>query len=326
MQAIQWKTNQLDLIDQRVLPFQEKTFTCKNIQDVFFAIKNMVVRGAPAIGVTAAYGLVLALQTNPTKEAFNASCRKLLSARPTAINLKDAVHTMTTALGDDLNPIRAEQIAVQYHRDDLAMNRQTGKNGASFLPGQRRILTHCNTGSLATSGWGTALGIIRELHRQDRLIEVIANETRPFLQGARLTVWECMQDNMPVRMATDGMGSYLMAEGKVDAVIVGSDRIAANGDVANKIGTSLLAIAARYYRIPFIVAAPSTTVDPQTRSGKDIPIEQRPAREVTHIRNQAIVPEGLEVYNPAFDITPAELVTAIITEEGVFEAPYCFNP
>jgi len=324
MDAIVWSHEQLELIDQRVLPFQKTNFICRGVDDVYDAIKNMVVRGAPAIGVTAAYGLVLALMEDNSKASFDHACRHLFNARPTAVNLKDAIEYMKKSLGDDLDIHKAEALAIQYHKDDLTMNRQIGKHGAAFLPGKRRILTHCNTGSLATGGWGTALGIVRELHDQDRLLEVIANETRPFLQGARLTVWECLQDRLPVKMATDGMGAHLMSEGKVDAVIVGSDRIAANGDVANKIGTSMLAIAANYYKIPFIVAAPSTTVDSHTQSGMDIPIEQRPKEEVTHVRNQPIVSEEVDVYNPAFDITPAGLVTAIITEKGVFQAPYGF--
>ena len=323
MEAIKWENGKLLLIDQRVLPFENKTFECSTVNDVWYAIKEMVVRGAPAIGVTAAYGLVIAIKNDP--ETFLPSCKKLFDARPTAVNLHDAIEYMKAAVGANPTLETAEDAAIRYHRDDLKKNIEIGKLGAAFLSGNRRILTHCNAGALATSGWGTALGIIRELHAQGRLIEVIADETRPFLQGARLTVWECLEDKLPVKMCTDGMGAYLMSTRKIDAVIVGADRIAANGDTANKIGTCMLAIAANHFNIPFIVAAPTTTLDLNCPSGGHIPIEQRPAREVTHIRDQIIVPEGTQVYNPAFDVTTSDLITAIITENGVFQRPYKFN-
>ena len=327
--AIEWRTTHLELIDQRHLPFKKGYFRCDSAEDAAFAIKAMVVRGAPAIGVTAAYGLVLALRQEATNTSFKRAIETLAASRPTAVNLFDALEYMATALGDIeklAKPIeKAEKLAMTYHQDDLAKNKQIGTFGANLLQGQRQILTHCNTGSLATSGWGTALGVIRQIHLEGRLKTVYANETRPFLQGARLTVWECRQDGLPVKLITDGMGGYLMAEGQIDAIIVGSDRITANGDVANKIGTFMLAMAAKHHNLPFIVAAPSTTIDTKTKSGAEVPIEQREPIEVTHVRNQWITQKGTEVCNPAFDITPASLVTAIITENGIFHYPYNFG-
>jgi len=329
IEAILWRGDHLDLIDQRVLPFEHAYVSCWTVDDVASAIREMVVRGAPAIGVTAAYGLVLALRAAKSPADFEAACQRLAQARPTAVNLFDAITYMKTVVGD-ASPgpqicAKAEAAARQYHQDDLEMNRAMGRHGAAFLEGHRQVLTHCNTGSLATSGWGTALGVVRQLHEERRLKALYADETRPFLQGARLTVWECQQDQIPVTLVTDGMGGYLMTEKKVDCVIVGSDRIAANGDVANKIGTFMLAMAAKYHGIPFVVAAPSTTVDTQTPNGSAIPIEQRPPEEVREIRDRAIVSASTAVANPAFDVTPAELVTAIVTEKGVFHYPYDFR-
>ncbi len=327
--AIIWKGDRLELIDQRALPFEETFFVCRDVAETAFAIKDMVVRGAPAIGVTAAYGLALALRRDANAQSFSEACEILANARPTAANLFDAIAYMRRGLGniDGLaNPAaEAERLAKAYHQDDLAKNRAMGRHGARYLADARRVLTHCNTGSLATSGWGTALGVIRQMKLDSGLDMVYADETRPFLQGARLTVWECVQDEIPVRLVTDGMGGLLMSEGKVDAVIVGSDRIAANGDVANKIGTFMTALAAKHHGVPFVVAAPTTTIDRNAASGKEIPIERRPPKEVTHVRGQRIVQEGVEVENPAFDVTPAELVTAIVTEEGVFHYPYDFR-
>ncbi|MDJ0836252.1 MAG: S-methyl-5-thioribose-1-phosphate isomerase [Acidobacteriota bacterium] len=326
---IAWKGDRLELIDQRYLPFETKYFICRDAEETAFAVKNMVVRGAPAIGVTAAYGLALAVRKNPSSSAFKKACDVLAASRPTAINLFDAIDHMKTHLGDPgsiSDPFeKAEAIAKAYDLDDQGKNKAIGKHGASILPGNRKVLTHCNTGSLATSGWGTALGVIRQLNEEKRLDMVYADETRPFLQGARLTVWECRQDNLPVTLVTDGMGGHLMTHELVDCVIVGSDRIAANGDVANKIGTFMLAMAANYHNIPFIVAAPTTTIALGTPTGRDIPIEQRPGDEITHVRGQRITQEGTAVFNPAFDVTPAKLVSAIVTEEGVFRYPYDFS-
>ena len=327
--VIQWKGEHLDLIDQRILPFRRENFTCRTVEDTAFAIREMVVRGAPAIGCTAAFGLVLALKFRADASNFEAACQLLAEARPTAINLFDAISYMKKGLGDLAqldNPVAvAEQLAITYYQDDQQMNKAMGKHGANLLEGKRRVLTHCNAGTLATSGWGTALGVVRQLHQEGRLEMVYADETRPFLQGARLTVWELREDGIPVTLVTDGMGGHMMSQDMVDCVIVGSDRIAANGDVANKIGTFMLAMAARYHNIPFIVAAPSTTIALNTPTGADIPIEQRGSEEITHVRGQWITQEGTAVFNPAFDVTPAELVTAIVTEKGVFTAPYNFN-
>lgn len=329
IQAIEWHGDHVALIDQRVLPFRHEQVLCRTVDDIAAAIRQMVVRGAPAIGVTAAYGLVLALRENSAPRAFADACQRLSEARPTAVNLFDAISYMKNTVADlpqgDNLVSHAEKAARKYHQDDLDMNRAMGRHGAAFLSGHRQVLTHCNTGSLATSGWGTALGVVRQLHAEKRLKALYADETRPFLQGARLTVWECHQDNIPVQLVTDGMGGYLMNKKMVDCVIVGSDRIAANGDVANKIGTFMLAMAAKYHEIPFVVAAPSTTVDRDTLSGVAIPIEQRPDDEVREVNGHAIVAAGTQVTNPAFDVTPAELVTAIVTEAGVYHYPYDFR-
>lgn len=326
--VISWKGDRLELIDQRYLPFKMDIFICRTTEDTVYAIREMVVRGAPAIGCTAAFGLVLALRQQPQAEPFARACAAMAQARPTAINLHDAIRFMVDGLGDIAalsDPIaKAESLALAYFHDDQTKNKAIGHFGAGILEGRRRVLTHCNTGSLATSGWGTALGIIRQLHQEDRLEMVFADETRPFFQGARLTVWELRQDQIPVTLVTDGMGGFLMANGKVDCVIVGSDCITANGDVANKIGTFMLAMAAHYHKIPFIVAAPTTTIARHMRSGREIPIEVRRDEEITQVRGQWVTQEGTPVYNPAFDVTPAELVSAIVTEQGVFRAPYNF--
>ena len=326
MKAIDWENGTLSLLDQRKLPFEETWIQYANPEEVASAIRDMVVRGAPAIGVTAIYGLVLALQNDPSKKNFDAACNVLAASRPTAVNLFDAITHMQMALqGWDWNQDprnHAESIAIAYHQDDLHKNYSIGKHGAKFLEGKRNVLTHCNTGTLATSGFGTALGIVRQLHNENRLERVFADETRPYLQGARLTYWECEQENIPCTLVTDGMGGYLMNNGQVDCVIVGADRIAANGDAANKIGTFMLAMAAKYHGLPFIVAAPTTTIDSNTPTGKQIPIEQRPPEEIQTANGHPIVPAQTNVFNPAFDVTPAELITAIITEEGVFQGPY----
>jgi len=326
-EIIAWKGDRLELLDQRRLPFTTETVVCRNARETAEAIAAMVVRGAPAIGVTAAFGLVLALREDPSLTAFSEACEILARSRPTAVNLFDAIEMMKVALGDgeQLDIALAEKAAIAYFEDDRAKNRAMGRHGAGFLQGKRAVLTHCNTGSLATSGWGTALGVIRQLNEEGRLEMAFADETRPFLQGARLTVWECKEYGIPVTLVTDGMGGYLMSKGMVDCVVVGSDRIAANGDVANKIGTFMLAMAAKHHGIPFVVAAPTTTIARATPTGADIPIEQRDGREITHVRDQLITMEHTRVFNPAFDVTPSELVTAIVTEEGVFQHPYDFT-
>lgn len=329
MEAIIWKSDHLALLDQRRLPFACSYVGCSDATAVGEAIREMVVRGAPAIGVSAAYALVLEMGKRPSEAAFSDACTKLALARPTAVNLVQAIDWMRAALVDwdwrQSPRAHLEARAIAYHRADLAMNRAIGAAGAAFLPGRRSVLTHCNAGALATAGYGTALGIVRRLHEEGRLVRVYADETRPYLQGARLTHWECRQEGMPCTLVTDGMGGHLMSRGMVDCVVVGADRIAANGDVANKIGTFMVAMAAAYHALPFIVAAPGTTLDPATPDGAAIPIEERPASEVLSLQGQAIAAPDAEVFNPAFDITPAGLITAIVTERGVHLPPFDFR-
>ena len=267
----------------------------------------MVVRGAPAIGCAAAFGVVLG---SSSKEAFDV----LAASRPTAVNLFWALERMKKA-----KDAKAEAIAI--FEEDLAANRAMGRHGAALIPKAARILTYCNTGALATSGHGTALGVVRTAFQRDKTISVIACETRPYLQGARLTAWECVQEGIPCTLITDNMAGHLMSKGEVDLVIVGADRIAANGDAANKIGTYMVAVLARRHRLPFYVAAPTSTFDPSIADGSAIPIEERPAQEVTGYRGLRWAPEGVKVRNPAFDVTPAELVTGIVCEKGVILEP-----
>jgi len=327
--TIDWHGDALVLLDQRHLPVVEDYVRCADWVTVAEAITTMVVRGAPAIGITAAYGVVLAARATTEWPAdLDAAFDGLAGTRPTAVNLFWALDRMrrrvtSTAELDRraaLEALEAEARAI--HDEDRAMCAAMGAHGAALLPEGARVLTHCNTGALATGGDGTALAVIRRAWRDGRLGQVYADETRPFLQGSRLTAWELHRDAVPVRVITDGMPGWLMARGEVDAVIVGTDRVAANGDVANKIGTYGLAVLCRHHGIPFYVAGPTSTVDLETATGADIRIERRPDREVTHVGPTRIVPEGVEVENPAFDVTPADLVTAIITEKGVIRAPY----
>ncbi|MFP4316939.1 MAG: S-methyl-5-thioribose-1-phosphate isomerase [Desulfovibrionales bacterium] len=323
----------LYLLDQRYLPEREEYFVCRTTADVIEALQEMVVRGAPAIGVTAAYGCVLAAwevteEETDWKAALERKLEDLAAARPTAVNLRWAVEKMRLAwqvAGDvDLFELRDlwSTEAEAVHREDVAINWQMGNFGARLLAEGDRVMTHCNAGALATAGCGTALGVIRAAVKQGKKITVVANETRPFLQGARLTAYELHREEVPVTVACDNAAALLMKKGLVDKIIVGADRIAANGDVANKIGTYGLAVLARAHKVPFYVAAPLSTIDAHTPSGELIPIEERPEREVTHVGPTRIVPEGVAVYNFAFDVTPAELVTAIITERGVLLPPY----
>jgi methylthioribose-1-phosphate isomerase len=305
VQPILWKGDRLELLDQRLLPGETKYVMCRNAAQVAQAIRDMVVRGAPAIGCAAAFGVVL---DKGKKESFEI----LAKSRPTAVNLFWALERMKKA-----KDLEAEAKAI--FEEDLAANRAMGKLGAKLISRGARILTHCNTGALATAGHGTALGVIRS--SKGKKISVIACETRPYLQGARLTAYECMQEGIPCTLVTDGMAGHLMSCGEIDVVIVGADRIAANGDVANKIGTYSLAVLAKRHRIPFYVAAPVSTFDLRTRKGTDILIEERPADEVTGYRGARWAPVGVTVRNPAFDITPAELISGIITERGVVRSP-----
>ncbi len=333
--TLEWTDEGVVMIDQRKLPAEEVYPVFRTYQEVAQAIKDMVVRGAPAIGVAAAMGIALGAKQLKTdnirafEDGFSEICKTLGSTRPTAVNLFWAIERMRKVFREhlpngDLNRLRKalEAEAVEMHREDIDLNRRMGQFGATLIADQQRILTHCNAGALATAGYGTALGVIRAAVKQGKRIEVFADETRPFLQGARLTAWELWKDQVPVTLITDNMAGYFMKEKKIDSVIVGADRIAANGDVANKIGTYSVAVLAKENSIPFYVAAPISTLDLALSSGDQIPIEQRSHREVTHIREAAIAPEGVSIQNPAFDVTPSRYVTAIITERGIARPPY----
>ena len=329
-ETIAWRNDSLILLDQRALPVDETYVTCRDWESVALSIETMVVRGAPAIGITAAWGIVLGARALANElgqpEALEPVFSRLASTRPTAVNLFWALERMRRVVSANAEPVAQlealEREARAIHEEDQSMCSAMGRHGASlFAPGSR-ILTHCNTGALATGGDGTALAVIREVWRQGNLEMVYADETRPFLQGSRLTAWELNRDRIPTRVITDGMAPWLMKKGLIDGVIVGTDRVAANGDVANKIGTYGLAIACRAHGIPFYVAGPTSTIDLKTVSGDLIEIERRPDREVTHVGDVRIVPIGVEVENPAFDVTPAELVTALVTEQGILRGPY----
>jgi methylthioribose-1-phosphate isomerase len=302
---MRWKRDRLELLDQRLLPGKSVYVACRTAAQVAKAIKDMVVRGAPAIGCAAAFGVVLG-------KGSPESHRILAKSRPTAVNLFWALERMKKA-----KDLEAEALAI--FNEDLAANRAMGRHGAELIPDRARIMTHCNTGSLATAGYGTALGVVRA--SRGKKVSVIANETRPYLQGARLTAYELVQEGIPCTLITDNMAGHLMSRGEVDVVIVGADRIAANGDVANKIGTYALAVLARRHGIPFYVAAPISTFDPKIPDGSKIPIEERGADEVTGYRKTRWAPRGIAVRNPAFDITPAELITGIVCEKGVVMQP-----
>jgi methylthioribose-1-phosphate isomerase len=304
VEALRWRGDALEVLDQRLLPDRVEYLTCRTAAEVASAIRDMAVRGAPAIGCAAAFGIAL--------EPIDSSYDVLAQSRPTAVNLFWALERMRRARDK-----RAEAEAI--FAEDLAVNRAIGVNGATLVPRNARILTYCNTGALATAGHGTALGVIRSA--RDRGVSVIACETRPYLQGARLTTWECVQEGIPCTLIADNMAGFLMSRGEVDLVIVGADRIAANGDVANKIGTYMLAVLARRHRLPFYVAAPLSTFDAKIADGAHIPIEERGAEEMTGYRGTRWAAEGITVRNPAFDVTPAELITAIICEKAVVQAP-----
>jgi len=321
------------MIDQRLLPEREVYVRCRDHREVARAIKDMVIRGAPAIGVAAAMGLALGVRRSAAegealRKELEAMAGELAATRPTAVNLFWAIERMKrrfAAEGErDGKALRTALVdeALAIEREDLAACERMGEHGAALLPEGARLLTHCNAGALATAGYGTALGVIRSAAKAGKVAAVFADETRPYLQGARLTAWELLRDGIPTTLITDSMAGHLMSRGEVNAVIVGADRIAANGDVANKIGTYTLAVLAKENDIPFYVAAPVSTFDLATASGDAIPIEERPAREVTHHAGQRLAPEGVGVRNPAFDITPHRYVTAIICERGVARTPY----
>lgn len=329
VRAVHWTGNALTLLDQRRLPAEEIWLTPADAAAVAAAIRDMVVRGAPAIGITAAYGAVIAARQRyrddprSWREALRTDLEQLRQARPTAVNLGWALdrvgECLQTVDGDPEAALLA--LAQEIHAQDIAANRRMGELGAGLIEPGSGVLTHCNTGSLATGGYGTALGVIRSAWQQGKLSAVFADETRPWLQGARLTAWELVQDGIPVSLVVDGAAAHLMKSGQVQWLIVGSDRIAANGDVANKIGTCTAAVVARYYGVKVMVAAPASTVDMHTASGADIPVEQRPESEVLELAGQRVAAAGAAAWNPAFDITPAALVDAIVTERGVVETP-----
>jgi methylthioribose-1-phosphate isomerase len=334
IKTLEWTDAGVRFIDQTKLPTEETYVTCKSYEEVADAIRTMIVRGAPAIGVAAAMGVALgALQsqakTHPEFEhEFDAICDLLAGTRPTAVNLFWAIRRMRDKFEQlralPLSEIKAGLVAEAQHMhvEDIAANEAMGQHGAVLLPASGGVLTHCNAGALATAGYGTALGVIRAAVAAGKQINVFADETRPFLQGSRLTAWELMKDGIPTTLIADNMAGAMMRLGKIDAVIVGADRIAANGDVANKIGTYSVAVLAKEHGIPFYVAAPISTVDLNTPDGSKIPIEQRASTEVTHLAGKQIAPDDVRVENPAFDVTPSKYVTAIITERGVARAPY----
>ncbi len=330
-----WQDNRLHLLDQRFLPLKVEYRSCENCDQVVDSIKEMSVRGAPAIGITAAYGMVIAagdvLEKCDDREillsTLDEAASKLIKARPTAVNLFWAVERMKEVLlKHKESPLQAIfdyllEEAKQIHDEDIKNNRMIGFNGAEMVPQKASVLTHCNAGALATGGYGTALGVIRAAVEQGKDVHVFVDETRPLLQGARITAFELIQEDISVTLITDSTAGHLMAKGKVDLIIVGADRIAANGDTANKIGTYSLAVLAEYHNIPLYVAAPLSTIDMTIESGENIVIEERCSSEVTHLNKYATSPDGVTAYNPAFDITPAHLITAIITEKGVVCKP-----
>ena len=327
MEAIRWEDSALYLLDQTRLPAAEDWLRYTDYRQVAKAIQTMVVRGAPAIGITAAYAMVLAAQENACKgdilSAMSQAKETLAASRPTAVNLfwaLDRMEKLWLSVGPDLP--RLEEEARAIHREDVQMNEAMGKAGAELVPQGARILTHCNAGALATGGYGTALGVIRAAHAQGKVSMVYADETRPLLQGARLTAYELVRDRIPVTLICDDMAGYLMAQGKIDLVVVGCDRMAANGDFANKIGTYSLAVLAKYHGIPFYTALPSSTIDRSIPNGGHIPVEQRGGEEVTGFAGVPTGPVGVQTWNPAFDVTPHELLTAVITERGVLRPPF----
>ncbi|KLO24551.1 MULTISPECIES: S-methyl-5-thioribose-1-phosphate isomerase [unclassified Marinitoga] len=328
--SMEWTGDSLILVDQRILPLEETYITCKNYKEVATAIKDMVVRGAPAIGASAAFGYVLGVKEflndfNKMKEVKET----LANTRPTAVNLFWALDRMERKFLEIKNNknlidlIEKEALDIAY--EDIEANRAMGKFGGELLNDGDTVLTHCNAGALATVDYGTALGVIRGARELGKNIKVYADETRPYLQGARLTVWELYKDGFDVTLISDNMAGWVMKQGKINAVIVGADRIASNGDVANKIGTYSVAVLAKKHGIPFYVAAPLSTIDLNTPTGNEIPIEERSHKEVRFCHKSKMVPEEIKVYNPAFDVTPNELITAIITEKGVIKPPYSEN-
>lgn len=338
IKTVEWTKEGVRMLDQRLLPNEEKYLTLYSYEEVADAIKRMVVRGAPAIGVAAAMGLALGASQSVSTSLpdlefdFKYMCEVMGATRPTAVNLFWAIERMRDVIKKakaegvrDIEEVRTRLVkeAQAIFQEDIDSNRAIGRYGADLINDGATVLTHCNAGALATAGdYGTALGVIRGAIDAGKRVAVIADETRPFLQGARLTAWELSKDNIPVTVITDNMAGHVMKQGKVDCVVVGADRIAANGDAANKIGTYMVAVLAKQHDIPFYVAAPFSTVDLATATGEDIPIEERDPREVTHMREHQLTPDGVGVHNFAFDVTPHEMIAAIITDRGVARAPY----
>lgn len=336
IKTIEWTNNVSRMVDQTLVPYEYKMVDIKTVKEMFDAIKTMIVRGAPAIGIAGAHGVALAAIESAPKSKNNEEFIELLqkhadylkSSRPTAVNLMWAVDKQM-ALAKENSAKTIDEIVellidngIKMEHEDIEINKQIGDNGAQLVKKGATILTHCNAGALATVGYGTALGVVRSAYANDPTIQVFADETRPRQQGARITTFELMMDGIPVTLLTDGMCGYFMNKGMIDMVVVGADRIAANGDSANKIGTYTVAIAAKYHNIPFYIAAPLSTIDTSIKSGEEIPIEERDKEEVTHINGKRICAEGVNVINPGFDVTPHELITGIITEKGVLYPDY----
>jgi len=337
IRTLYWQDGTVVMIDQKALPGTERYAVCRRYEQVIAAINDLTVRGAPAIGVAAALGIALgvsqlsATDPGPLSKSFQRICDAFARTRPTARNLFWAIESMKRCF-DAVFPAKPQEIkdalireAVRICDEDIAINRRMGMHGQLLIADGDRLLTHCNAGALATAGYGTALGVIRAARDQGKSIHVYVDETRPVLQGARLTAWELMKEKIPATLITDNMAGFLMSRGRIDRVIVGADRIAANGDTANKIGTYSLSVLARANKIPFYIAAPLSTIDISVKTGADIPIEERNAAEVTSIQGVKIAPKGVDVYNPAFDVTPHRLITAIVTEEGVIFPPFRGN-
>jgi methylthioribose-1-phosphate isomerase len=334
--TIEWRDGAVVMVDQRKLPSEEVYVECRTAPEVAKAIKTMVIRGAPAIGVAAAMGLALGVETSKATGTqklateFYKLCELMAGTRPTAVNLFWAIDRMKASFGagvtagESVDQIKARLIAESraIHDEDVASCRAIGEHGAEVVPDGSHVLTHCNAGALATAGYGTALGVIRGAVERGKKVAVFADETRPFLQGARLTAWELVKDGIDTTVITESMAAPLMRDGRIDLVVVGADRIAANGDTANKVGTYTVAIVAREHNVPFYVAAPVSTIDLDTPEGRRIPIEERPAREVTHVKAVRLAPAGAKVLNPAFDVTPHTLIAGIITERGIARPPY----
>jgi methylthioribose-1-phosphate isomerase len=334
IKTLEWTSRGVRLIDQTRLPTEEVFITCATYQEVATAIRDMIVRGAPAIGVAAAMGIAMGVKNSTAPDVatlrteFGQICRTMGETRPTAINLFWAIRRMqqkfdaVAAQGVHHIKVTLVEEAQKLLLEDIAANEAMGRHGAVLLPASGGVLTHCNAGALATCGYGTALGVIRAAVASGKQIHVFADETRPFLQGSRLTAWELMKDGIQTTLIADNMAGAMMRQGKIQAVIVGADRIAANGDVANKIGTYSVAVLAKEHAIPFYVAAPWSTVDMNMPNGEGIPIEQRSPREVTHHAGKQVAPDGVLVENPAFDVTPSKYIAAIVTERGIAKAPY----